>query len=803
MALIIRVTFGNVLFYLALLFLVLFAYFGALDRQRGVMGKFKDKQAYSPEGYYDQVDSLIRSNKLFIADGKLTLSPDDKRAQLFASKSFLRADIDRFNAGTEGIFRLKHSKTGRAIDKYNRVDYRKTYLARSRWLGRLSYRYPNRSAALLWNTTGSRLVLRRSFADMMDNERRLRPGAAQVPAGYLEHWDLDRNPQGTGRTSAYSWNVRLSGRTLLHHVSFYGMEDVVASIGSRVAKDVSLNGIALGTLLSSPGGVTRATRKLRLEDNDVLNFTHENKQDFLIFHHLTPGRPTPFSVVSSVRHTYRGQGRKTLSSPNNFMEFVVQRMEGVARSTPPSAGSGLRTADVELSMDAELERSMNATMKTYLLGLLENHPSKDLVVCATVLDGQTGEILAMPSVEADPLLTYNFNLQRHMIGSVAKVPLYACAFALQPTLARLQFRFGANGFSERNKFRQLASIPARQREQPEALVRVLGMKVKTFEETPGTPLQVDLESAIKFSSNVFAVTIALLSMIEEDQQNPLWNTLNQGGVNFTSTDAWDFNGSPVLDHHDFLAPGDRYGFIDRTPLARMLQRVFGVDPRMSYNAYYHYPWRGLAEQWGLEMSGWVAKTIEREFGNHGVAPAETALGLDLIRDTDDLRAEVITTVLGHSNNQWSNVKLAEAFARVFTRRRIEARFTRSRGEDSGFAAIDDLQDIPSSIYREFIESLRLPFTPGGTASGLATVKSRISRDGLLIYAKTGTARKRSLVHGMIVCVVARPNGKSATSRDLLVFVFYVQGRGLRGSSDAVKLASSVLPDALKIMGWIR
>jgi hypothetical protein len=131
-----------------------------------------------------------------------------------------------------------------------------------------------------------------------------------------------------------------------------------------------------------------------------------------------------------------------------------------------------------------------------------------------------------------------------------------------------------------------------------------------------------------------------------------------------------------------------------------------------------------------------------------------------------------------------------------------------------FESISELDSLPRDAYATVIRGMQAAAVIG-TARGLAKVAGDLETHGLKLYAKTGTpARMESIYRrgrliregvgrGMVVCGVARqPAGSESEFTDGLVFVFYIEGKTIQGSADAVQLAAQALPRALVALGWL-
>jgi hypothetical protein len=133
---------------------------------------------------------------------------------------------------------------------------------------------------------------------------------------------------------------------------------------------------------------------------------------------------------------------------------------------------------------------------------------------------------------------------------------------------------------------------------------------------------------------------------------------------------------------------------------------------------------------------------------NSVSPARVNLQMNNVRN---FRTEYLTLILGASTSRWNNVKLAEAYARLVTGKRVEARLTEAGPGPvpmTGCNTTRDADGLFCNAEREtLLHALALVAVPPGTAGGQAGSKltpliAEAARRGEVIgfYSKTGTPK---------------------------------------------------------------
>ncbi|WP_428150842.1 hypothetical protein [Brevundimonas sp.] len=334
----------------------------------------------------------------------------------------------------------------------------------------------------------------------------------------------------------------------------------------------------------------------------------------------------------------------------------------------------------------------------------------------TVMDGRTGEILALASYPSDPdqlsedqrgtrggeaLLERNHNLSLMPIGSIAKVPLSIAILDSQPRLAAFRISPGASR-------------------------TIMGIDIGSeFYDTHSGP-PVDFPSYLAISSNRYALGLMLIGLGE--QPGPAYAC---GAF----CEDWSLGRSrrdtprlAILENSETGAFGriPTMASAMSVPWATSLQTLFDIAPDRAACGYDIQVWRDLANG-----------ACNNAFA--GVAPQTEALGLNAV---SELSSGYLMSVLGGSRSSWTTVKVAEVFSRIVTGRQVRSRLTLTPKDTPAPVPldyhIDDSEDL-AGLRDHWMQGLYAVARPGGTA---ATLGARFRNAGypsnVVLYAKTGT-----------------------------------------------------------------
>ncbi|MCB1228361.1 MAG: hypothetical protein KDK99_21320, partial [Verrucomicrobiales bacterium] len=180
----------------------------------------------------------------------------------------------------------------------------------------------------------------------------------------------------------------------------------------------------------------------------------------------------------------------------------------------------------------------------------------------------------------------------------------------------------------------------------------------------------------------------------------------------------------------------------------------------------------------FQQLGAEGELLYRSFSD--VLPEQANLELNKITS---VRGNFVSLVLGSGSNRWSNIMLAQAYARLGTGRKVDCRVVQN---PNAFVELEDFPKLPLS--EDVLNEVHLGMSravqnlPGSTAarisSSLQEARNRLSAKGLKLYAigKTGTAMRISATYA-----------KDHRKRECAAFCLYLE---LRDSADQILSATS-------------
>lgn len=405
----------------------------------------------------------------------------------------------------------------------------------------------------------------------------------------------------------------------------------------------------------------------------------------------------------------------------------------ISKALATSAEGDTVGKDVVLTVDAALNSDLYELLRGWRGELQRRVPVRQGTrrMSITLMDTNTGEVLALASDDGTPFDPNvaegrvddrpNLNLTRHRIGSVIKPLTAAATLSVFPRLQEMTL------VDARSNKQNVFGLPLGGRGG------IIGR---------GGATNIPWQNFLPRSDNLYAITFSLLGMCEaaEGQGAPKFERgavgagpftleLNDGGSNL-GMPRWP---SPNM----FDVQNNRVSLLQQTPLARRLQDLFGAragDPEVS--SYDTGLWSGVLG------AGWR----ERTGAFNIISPEVTNFAFTDINNFGDLRSVLLGGEMagpeeyGNIGSAWSNVELAQAFARIVTGRRIEARIV--AGERPLFPEL--LPGLAEAGWRlALMRSLeRVANDPSGTAYvSLHPTIERVAagRAGrFTVMSKTGT-----------------------------------------------------------------
>lgn len=702
---------------------------------------------WAPSGFVAQADTLIREGRLAmrcgVQDSVVASFEEGTPEKRFFDRSYLRADVRAFNASPDAArspFVVEGCTLVGVDPFYHRVDL--PYNRLPRWKGDVRYTFRPLTATLE-GASNQRLEVRHPDA-----------GASERP--------LTVAPTETGRTGRASL-IRLAepgSPEVLADVFFVGGNPVLADrrdVGS--GEEIRINGYA-----TPPG------RMVRLEAGDWVQLRMRERHTWLV-EGFDRARTASFVRESQdgVERLYPAARLRPLLEP------LAQAMDLALQSVP---GGAIGRMDIGLTLDRELhEATESVVLKRCRDRAL---PSRPRSVSLLVMDGFTGEVLAMPSCPGEaelaayePLTTRtrtrflrNQNLVGHPIGSTGK-PFWAAAVATTfPAFLDLEVPAHAAGSQD----------------------RVLGCPlVVPYADSHGSEDWVGLEEFLRRSCNRYLVDLATAALalgsaggdaclgvedpaglehcLARAAHAPAGADGHDSGLRFcdrivnlvlsTELDVVGSGcGSLQLVDARFTA-ASRFSALthvrtyrEPTPLARR-GGVATMEERYRSGRYRLDAWRSLLDV--LAAAGDTADAVRTSLRFSGASPQSANLALNTV---EELRRDWINLLLGGENSRWSNFELAEATARLLTGRRVAGSLVRRPDEvrdahvDSEPAELLGPEALHDGVRRRVLHAMERVASPGGTAARLEGSVRALERRlaaldearpyDLYVTAKTGT-----------------------------------------------------------------
>lgn len=448
----------------------------------------------------------------------------------------------------------------------------------------------------------------------------------------------------------------------------------------------------------------------------------------------------PMTILSTMSYNDEGIGRY-YSDEKNADVLTRQMTRGVCRNM-----SNVYNVDtVRLSVDPLLSLEFENEMKQYLMTLKSNRsfrpmPKERFEMSITVMDMATGEILASPSVSDRKdedgiyaMASRNSSLVRRPIGSTFKPLLTLASVLTNPTLLDLKN----------------TSAKSRIVEYPSESNKGKGMflgRPTTLWVAKHWGNECDMTQYLAKSDDVYPVLLAALCLSGKTDKDNLatLNELPVGGNSYFTRGETD-----IMLRKDNLR-------VDDYEITEMLATLYSVhsfnetdmDEDMNLN---YYMWEDLFS--GKEyMDG-----FDMHFGLDEVSPDVTNMRYDRFGG-HTLRSHLVSWVLGQGDNDWSCIKMAEAWTRMLTKKPVKASFVID-GPDAEPA--EDLVDLVATHKKErgssmtgndinnawnkYLDNFRKAQSQqGGTLYDMYNAVSKVSRnvrpsgDGLVVLSKTGT-----------------------------------------------------------------
>ncbi len=416
-------------------------------------------------------------------------------------------------------------------------------------------------------------------------------------------------------------------------------------------------------------------------------------------------RQNPMLTLSSLIHSNAGKARYNIA-PSLTDRFSQQILGGLSTTLRNS----VYRDTVHLSIDPMLSMVMEKELENYANQLKKRFNAKDQwELSFTVMDMATGCVVAAPFYRsADKNLDgqlalgrKNPALMRRYVGSSFK-PLVALAAVLtQPGLVNLST--GADDY------------------------RLDGNKAMFLGHT--TTAWANDASASGFWSGCPSMSHFLAV---SDDVYPV--ALVAKALNYGSKTGSPFSFGKKK-QEVYVGNNDNFTWAN-APFVRKLDYLYTLPDMRAYNEHdslqmAYYTWNNL----GLEG-------VEH-FGLDNITPDPTLLYFDnFTRPGATMKQELVPWVLGQGTNEWNCLKLAEAWTRMLTKRRVEASLVAPRQWTPAPSLVTD--SAANNTWNAFLKALlaaqhespRL-LTPMQRVVDELNGSQKIT-DKLLLFSKTGT-----------------------------------------------------------------
>jgi hypothetical protein len=756
----------------------------------------KPDGTYRPVGLYERVNRLI-SDKALIYEPP-TPEKDQHPANPWGKivrgesatkephKSFLaesrrtRLDIAEFNAeGPGGLFRISEGQL--AINPFAH-NFALPYPERKNWSGSLSFRGDE-----LPTLAGENVMLAFIETDKETNA---------MEHAILPETDWLGVKRRTWRAKAYDL-LGPPGLGSLARLHVQGEQVFLEVADEKRYGAVSLNGVPLNS--GDVPGIKELRERSKekrpnlfvLKSGDRLRVVTGDKEGVFRFGKFAGGM---------ISRSWLEEGRKINEVDPQLAKEIpyVQQLHDCLQdfvSNHPDPDS-LRQPNVRLTLD----RSLHGLLTTELEGYLANFDKNLSLVreierqpaCITVMDALSGDVLAMPTYPSpqklDALIQLSDNgkirkmskserskLERNQnllpvpIGSTTK-PLLACAvWDTYPKLRKLVV------------------------EEPGGSMAVAsGLNLGKPLATKG-PRTINAVSFLEKSSNAYTVSLYLATLATPES----FTFDGDGHLIPTAADR-------KVDYSRYIKNGIIAGGLGhRQHIANAkLGQLFDISLRSD-----------LAAGQNLELDPGLLAPMFKELRAEPAVVDEAFRTVSCprpnlaLQSVDTVRGEMVSMLVGGFTNRWPNVKLAEAYARIGTGRRVQMRVTLPSSEKKP-PKFDKL-DIDTSVLALVHQGMEAAVKTGTAASlrpAIAKETARFTKKGLdfRVIGKTGTARRTDKLECAAFCFYAEilPKGGSkplAATSTAIYLQDRAAARGVQNSAVAVRLANQLLPH---ISAWM-
>jgi cell division protein FtsI/penicillin-binding protein 2 len=469
-----------------------------------------------------------------------------------------------------------------------------------------------------------------------------------------------------------------------------------------------------------------------------------------------------------------------------------------------SGKDGIRPPNVQHTVNQDLNTNLQIKLEEYVRKFDTNLavvPDTEYEpACIAVVDAINGDVVAIPSYpspqELESLtlkyqtgrapdsisetkisrLKWNQNFQSVPIGSTTKPILATAIWSAFPDYARLVII-----------------------EPAESAGEIFGVK---FPRT--NPITtVSAERTINYvdflgkSSNTYTASLYFLTLATPES----FQINRSGAVQATTSSGLDFS---RYIKGSFIPNGLSSPSL---PANEMLAECFDIDLDLDYSAGSTKPRdRKFIAPLMRQLDIKDDEPLPTQFTE--VTPERTNLNL---QEIDIVRGELVSLLLGGSTNRWSNLKLAEAYARIGSGKRVTARLLRDSESDE----LPKFELMPDPKAIELVhEGLTASWFNTGNGYTAAGIRGEVIRQtqmlatqnlNLKFLAKTGTPIRTKGRECAVFAFYAEISDERNSALSAVAVTIYLQDRAAsrgvsRNSGVAVELGKQILPD---LVDWMK
>lgn len=389
------------------------------------------------------------------------------------------------------------------------------------------------------------------------------------------------------------------------------------------------------------------------------------------------------------------------------------------------ADNGIDTT-VQLTLDPYLSKWLEEEMKTYTNSLRRSIGRADdrWEMSVTVIDMRTGAIIAMPYYRSEDeniplevaMSRKNPALTRRYIGSTFKPLLTLAAVQTEPNLINLN--------TVNNRMYGLNENGA----------EMFGFPVRYWASDSHWHGRNSIEHFLAASCDVYPVAMTVLALNGNHPPRP-------NGDIFTAIGR---NGE--LGYHSERESGHFHW--NNLELMRNLARLYDInsytelenEDNESYKME-RYIWRNIP--------GWDSLNEDQTLSVEIASPDLTVMHYESFDELPrTVSSNIRPWVLGQGSNTWSCIKLAEAWCRMLTKRKVEVSITKPQDAAPGPIVLNNDRNIDrNAIWNAFLEKLgtaqqdhrfTLLSTMHDAVTNLNNHMNLTGENRLILFSKTGT-----------------------------------------------------------------